>query len=268
MNDTTRSTLSAINRRFYRQCSQQFSDTRSRPWPGWNEVVNRPPFVRPEHSRRSTPIRVLDVGCGNGRFGRFLDHHLEIPICYLGLDSSPDLVRIARRQLDNCSFRDIDIREFDILESDLSGIVEPHGFDVVVVFGVLHHLPGFSSRLSLLKRLESLLCDSGMLALSFWQFEESVAGSNRFVPWSRLTRWGFEAVDLGELEPGDHLLRWGPDPSSDEPGSPLSLRYCHHASDEEIERLIQPLNLSREEGFRADGSDGRSNRYELLRRSG
>ena len=268
MDDTTRYTLCAINRRFYRQSSQQFSDTRSRPWPGWIEVVNRPPFAGPQHSRRSTPVRVLDVGCGNGRFARFLDHHLEIPISYFGIDSSPDLVRIARRRLDHCRLREIDIRELDILESDLSEIVGPQGFDVIVVFGVLHHLPGFSSRQSLLKRLESVLSDSGILALSFWQFEGAVQDTSRFVPWSQLTRWGFEAVDLGDLEVGDHLLRWGPDSPSDRPGSPLSVRYCHHASDEEVERLIEPLNLRREQCFRADGSDGRSNRYDLLRRIG
>ncbi len=35
----TRRALDAINRRFYAAAAQEFSETRSHPWPGWERVL-------------------------------------------------------------------------------------------------------------------------------------------------------------------------------------------------------------------------------------
>ncbi len=35
----TRRALEAINRRFYDSAAEEFSDTRSHPWPGWERLL-------------------------------------------------------------------------------------------------------------------------------------------------------------------------------------------------------------------------------------
>ena len=55
--------LNEINRRFYRTSAEAFSASRDYPWLGWERIVGG--FPEPPHS-------VLDVGCGNGRFGVYL----------------------------------------------------------------------------------------------------------------------------------------------------------------------------------------------------
>jgi 2-polyprenyl-3-methyl-5-hydroxy-6-metoxy-1,4-benzoquinol methylase len=69
VNDATRERLNTINREFYRVTAHDFDETRGQPWPGWKRVL---PYLK-------LPLSVLDVGCGNGRFGVFLAQNLTLP---------------------------------------------------------------------------------------------------------------------------------------------------------------------------------------------
>ena len=46
-------------------------------------------------------MRVLDLGCGNGRFAEFLAQNLDqnIKIEYVGIDSSGELLELAQKHL-------------------------------------------------------------------------------------------------------------------------------------------------------------------------
>ena len=73
-----------------------------------------------------------------------------------------------------------------------------------------------------------------------------------------------EKLDAGQLEAGDALLRFGPDPD-------LPPRYCHQVADAELDRLAEDLcpfglELQGLGDYRADGSEGDLNRYLVLRR--
>ena len=59
--------LHAVDRRFYTERAEEFSGTRERPWKGWTGMLARIEPLLPEEPR------VLDIGCGNGRFARFLE---------------------------------------------------------------------------------------------------------------------------------------------------------------------------------------------------
>ena len=59
MNTATQRALAAHTRRFYEEHAIAFSATREHPWSGWQRVIAG---VQP-----SERLRVLDVGCGNGR---------------------------------------------------------------------------------------------------------------------------------------------------------------------------------------------------------
>ena len=255
MDPSTQAALRRINRDFYSRHAADFDRTR-RPggWPGWRRVVEtavvQPPQVDDAEAQGPRrPLRVLDLGCGNGRFAQFLHRDPGLrrhrPLDYLGIDLSPELIdhaRTATAGLRRIRFEvdDIEKRPLDEAASDL-----------VVLFGVLHHLPGFANRRRILARAAETAAPGGLLAITCWQF----ADAPRFE--SQSLDWATEAdVDPEELEPGDHLLRWGPAESN-------ARRYCHHTGERELDRLVAALPLTEVARYRADGPGGRQNLYWL-----
>jgi len=76
-----------------------------------------------------SPRRVLDYGCGTGRFVPFLMAHATN---YLGLDLSPTAIRIAKRR-----FADQRIR---FRPSKELRRITPHSIDLIWTFTVLQHI--------------------------------------------------------------------------------------------------------------------------------
>jgi SAM-dependent methyltransferase len=65
MKDETLRALNTINRVFYRDSAPSFDATRDAPWPGWQPLL---PLLQ---GLEGDPARILDLGCGNGRFPIF-----------------------------------------------------------------------------------------------------------------------------------------------------------------------------------------------------
>mgnify|MGYP000004235310 CR=1 FL=1 len=91
MDDATIAQLNALNRDFYRVAGEDFDRTRGKPWPGWARLL---PYLRldtvpdsHEGFQSNTPtgatLSVLDVGCGNGRFGAFLIEALTLSLIHI-----------------------------------------------------------------------------------------------------------------------------------------------------------------------------------------
>lgn len=248
MNAKTRQTLIELNRDFYAGLAQAFSDSRRDPWPGWSRAVSHLNLPA-DH-----PISVLDVGCGNGRFAKFLEDHLASPYCYRGIDSSPallDRARDAHRALDHVQFENC-----EILDSGVALAPNENRFDLVVLFGVLHHVPGEASRRELIERLVAQLLPGGILIVTAWQFGAFERFRSRIIPWAQHNAQARESIDPCELEEGDHLLRWGD----------ASLpRYCHFTPPGELRELIANPIAVRIDEFSADGKTGDLNQYAVWR---
>lgn len=183
----------------------------------------------------STPLRVLDVGCGNGRFGRFLQGHLGDAMRYHGLDSNPQLLDKARQALPATAQLD----QFDILEDSLPSAT----YDLVVLFGVMHHIPSAVNRLTVMQRLSQCVAADGLLAFACWRFYDSPRLRQRIVPWP---------TDL-EAEPHDYILDWRRGTNA--------LRYCHYVDDAEHATLVAATGLTEVKTYHAD----QLNRYSILR---
>jgi SAM-dependent methyltransferase len=204
---------------------------------------------------------VLDVGCGNGRFAAFLARR-GARFGYLGIDASPPLLERARARrlpVGSASYRCA-----DFVETPPGDCIPPRGFSLVVLCGVLHHVPGREQRLRLLRALAARLRPGGLLALTSWQFEAVQRFSKRLLAWEDFNRSARDPIDLSQLEPGDHLLPWG------EPGaeSGRALRYCHFTNDTEMRELLAEASLECVDVFSADGREGNLNRYFLVRSGG
>lgn len=231
MNDATIKRLNALNRRFYEITARSFDETRATPWPGWDRLL---PHLR-------APIAVLDVGCGNGRFGLYLRERLGAGVAYHGVDSNPTLLERARLLL---AGTDALLEERDILDAPL-----PAGsYDLVALFGVLHHIPGEDQRRALLQNLVQRVKPGGFLVFTAWCFLESERLRARIAPWP---------ADL-EAEAHDYLLDW-------RRGEP-ALRYCHYVDEDEHARLVSATGLRLLETYRADGQNAALNRYSILQR--
>lgn len=248
MNRPTADRLSAINRRFYRDFAAEFDATRDAPWPGWERVL------RPVE--RTRQICILDVGCGNGRFGRFAERRLGRSIRYFGVDSSPELLRAASRD----AGRQWSLLEGDALDGEWPAEVASRSFDLVACFGLMHHIPGEANRRAVAERTAERVGEGGWLAVSFWQFGADERFDGRIVSWDEAA----PGLDEEELEPGDRLLRWGQAPQGDR--EPRPVRYCHHCPPEEADRLTRGLGLELGDRYLSDGRTDDLNLYHLLTR--
>ncbi len=235
MRELTRRRLNAINQDFYRRTAADFDATRQGAWAGWRQL-----YAALERPLRST----LDIGCGNGRFARFLAEKQSTPFVYHGVDSSRELLARARHSLAAAPQIQAQLIERDIL---LGGL-PPQGAQLVVLFGILHHVPGGGARRQLLAAAAKRVQPGGWLAFSAWRFMEDERLRRRVLPWD----------DGIEVEAGDYLLDWR--------RGERALRYCHYINDAEHQRLISATGLKPLADFRADGAGGALNRYSLLKK--
>ncbi len=236
MNNATIKRLNDINRAFYRITAKAFDQSRSQPWPGWETLL---PHLHP-------PLSVLDVGCGNGRFGAFLAEHLSADIAYTGVDNNPALLERARAAVTVSS---VQFEQRDIVEHPL----DTGTYDLVALFGVIHHIPGSAQRQDFMRTLAERVAQSGLLVFAAWRFYDFERFRKRIVPWSETD------ISPDEVEPHDYLLDWR--------RGERALRYCHFVDDDEHAVLTAATGLTEIATYRADGQAGTVNRYSLLQRN-
>lgn len=224
IDEETTARLRALDRRFYEDGADDFAEQRQHPWPGWARIL-----------ADGAPGRVLDVGCGHGRFKAALGGR---ETSYLGIDQSPRLLERAR------ALHGDHFQRLDVLQDPL-----PQGpFDLVVAFGLLHHVPDAERRERL---LGALLAVGVKVVVTFWRFW----GRPRLM--DKVRDWSLVGIDPSHLEPHDHLLSFQ-----------QHLRYAHHFEDQEVDGLIQRLGVEVSVDFTADGHEGDLNRYVVFKGRG
>ncbi|AHB40301.1 MAG: Methyltransferase protein [uncultured bacterium] len=197
MNQAQINEILKLNEAFYEKAP--FSNTRRSYWKGWGRAVEVISFN--DHST----INVLDVGCGNGRFLRFLKERLPASgIKYTGLDNNGGMLKEARS-----NYPDGDFLTADILEKIPEG-----KFDLSVCFGVTHHIPGRELRDRFFHNIAETVKPEGYLIITFWNFD---------------TKKAVEKLDGAN----DFLLGWD--------NTPDLKRYCHLYSDEEMTDIKKGL---------------------------
>ena len=233
-NDTVEK-LNNLNKEFYERVAPVFDRTRSYYWEGWMRLI---PLIKQRFSE-SRELRVLDIGCGNGRFGEFLRDHLQISLEYAGLDSNSFLLDKAREKFPKSHFIYADILEYeyDLLQQK---------FDLIALFGVIHHTPGYENRTILLGNLKNLLSNKGILAFSTWDFLNSPSLKKRIQPWSTISL-------ENQVEENDYLLNWKK--------GIWAPRYCHNLTDEETNKLCSENSLKVLKTYFSNAQGDRYNKY-------
>lgn len=266
MNPRTCAQLRALNQRFYEAHAEAFDQSRGdRPWPGWQRILPLLPLEAIDPTGRPGRRRlgpVLDIGCGNARFACFLDR-AGIDCRYTGVDASPALLAAAHRQLPEALARQgSELVLQDFLAGERPGEALPEGpFDLIVLMGILHHVPGSAGRLDLLRAASARLAPTGLLVAAAWQFDGDPREQRKRVAWETLGPVLGETLDPSDLEAGDWLLRFGEDPAAPP-------RYCHCVADGELASWPGALGMAAVDDYRADGARGDANHYLCLRHPG
>lgn len=239
MNQDLAQRLLALNRSFYADFAGAFSETRSSAQPSLDKIVT---YI-------AAGVKVLDVGCGNGRLAQRLEQ-AAISVTYVGLDCARALIEIAAGRAARLQHVQARLYVADITQPGWQDALEPPfqpPFDVIAALAVLHHIPGFELRRQVLSNLGALLRHGGTLVMTNWQFTAHARLRKKIAPWQAV------GIDEREVEPGDALLDWK--------RGGRGYRYCHLLTVAEVEQLAAASGLQVSEQFCADGG---LNLYSIL----
>jgi SAM-dependent methyltransferase len=151
---------------------------------------------------------------------------------------------------------DINFYNFDLLLEDWPAKVTSQKYDLVVAFGLLHHVPRLQLRRQFLQQAAALLTNAGQFIFTTWRFNHIDRLRKRIVePGSDEFKHFSQAygLDEGDLDLGDYILNWVK--------KELAYRYSHDYSRQEIEELVADAGLQLVDSFRADGRTEDQNEY-------
>lgn len=231
--------LNVLNREFYDAHAEAFADSRPRLAPGVKRVLVGIPLG----------ARVLDVGCGDGKVGRWLARNGAES--YLGIDASVGMIERAERftrdwRLELGDSRPqslIAFQQIDLTSPDLFAALPPTPFNWILAFATFHHLPGRETRRRVLQTLVQHLAPGGTFVMSNWQFTRSARRMKRVAEWAKI------GLASSDVEPGDYLLTW-------ERAGRHGLRYVHLLDETEARQLAESAGVNVVEVFESDGGTG------------
>jgi SAM-dependent methyltransferase len=232
----TQQRLLSLNRDFYRQMAAPFARSRTQPQPGYQRLLAGLPQPAPH---------LLDVGCGDGRFGRYLLAHQAIT-GYTGVDFSPELVATAQAP-GGPGFPGA----FHPRDLSQPGCLNDIGrFPAIACLATLQHIPGRANRQRLLAEMGQHLATGGRLLLSNWQFLTHDRQRRKITDWSTI------GLSPADVEANDYLLTWQ--------SGGFALRYLCLIDEAETADLAQSAGLTLLSQFHSDGKEGDLNLYTIL----
>jgi tRNA (uracil-5-)-methyltransferase TRM9 len=241
MRDEVLQTLRRVNESFYQTFATPFSATRERLQPG---VLRAVQTILPQ-------AKILDLGCGNGELARYLFQHGHQGM-YIGIDLSDELLEHAqeRAPYPQARFIPADLADPDWTDGVRSALRDDStGFDRILAFAVLHHIPGAEYRARLARQVRTLLFPGGSWDLSVWDFLASQRLRARILPWSEV------GLTEADVEPGDYLIDWR--------RGGFGRRYVHHFSPQNLSELAQVSGFRVRDTYRSDGENGQLGLYQV-----
>ena len=246
MNINTIKKLNKLNEDFYKITASDFDSSRQYFWQGWHQLT--------EHLDHFNQLKLLDLGCGNGRFYQFIKENFpDKKLDYLGIDNSVELLTFAQNKSNVA--KNFQLQELDVISSLINkeDFIAENNFDVVVSFGVFHHIPSFDLRLKMLKYLSSKINDKGVIIISLWQFMKYERFRKKVTDDAELKK-----MNLSDLEKNDFIIDWKRGENA--------LRYCHFFDNDEQNRLVKQSGLKLIKFFEADGKEEDVNSYLILKK--
>jgi SAM-dependent methyltransferase len=120
-------------------------------------------------ARVAREARILDYGCGHGRLCGELAAQGFTQL--LGVDSSPEMIRIARERNSGIEFSVVESRRLPC---------EGASIDAVLLFAVLTCIPEFESQRGLVAELRRVLRPGGLLLVSDYPLQTDARNLERY----------------------------------------------------------------------------------------
>lgn len=199
----------------YSLIAGQFDQTRRLPWKEFSLFL---PYLK-------KGMRVLDLGCGNGRFYEYIQKR---EIDYTGIDHSEEFIQIARSRYPLGHFEVGDMTDPALLE-------HAEGYDVLFCIAAFHHLPSRKLREKILHQFHRLLKKEGVLIMTVWQLRQK----KYRVAWIRSLLSFMFHFGL-KYDWNDLWIRWG---------DSAKKRYYHAFSPHEIQQLFKGTEWRLEEFY-------------------
>ncbi len=157
--------------------------------------------------------KILDLGCGNGRF---IDILGDKTFKYTGIDNLQEFIDFAKEKYgDKGKFVCGDALDLPSQNSE---------FDIVVSFGVLHHIPSQKLRKQFLNEANRVLRKDGVLILTVWNL-----WNKRITPI--IKKHNMDKILLkSKLDFKDIFLQFG---------KKEKIRYLHAFTERELSKLIK-----------------------------
>jgi 2-polyprenyl-3-methyl-5-hydroxy-6-metoxy-1,4-benzoquinol methylase len=220
MNEQTTKNLLKMVKRNYQAIACQFDNTRrKRNWPELEQFVSQISTV-------DRQLKVLDVGCGNGRL---LELFTDKDINYLGVDNCSELISIAQDK-----YRDQTQVEFRICDVFKLSELPEINFDYIFSIAMLHHLPSYKLRLEAIKQLKNKVKPDGVIFISVWKHWQQAKYRKLIIKHWILKLLGKHQMDLGDI-----IFDW-----KSSQGQIISQRYYHAFTARELKKLAHDANLT------------------------
>jgi len=210
----------------YNLIASHFSSTRTHPWREFELLLK---YITPED-------KVLDLGCGNGRFYELLRERM---VDYVGVDSSEQLIQIAKQKYPDLEFRVTDALDLPFADDS---------FDKVVSVAVLHHIPSKKYRQKFMAEAGRVLKKGGILIITVWDLWKKKKIKKMIFKYGLLKLFGLTKLDFKDI-----LYPW-----KNSKGEVVTKRYFHCFKPEELKNLAENSGFKIKE-IREIGKSPRSN---------
>jgi tRNA (uracil-5-)-methyltransferase TRM9 len=251
MTKSTEESIILLNKEFYNTIAKYWNNDPNYFWQGWYKLL---PYL---HQKIDTGnnVKILDLGCGNGRFLAFV--YSQFPnannIEYIGVDNA------AHVKIDLTFYPSIrsNFLNRDLLKSDWD---LGQSFDIVVAFGIIHHIPGERLLQNFFVNLEKTMSAGSLGVITTWQYMRLERLQKRILT-SKDRANLLEKLDIveSELREGDNFLDWIK-------GS-YGIRFSHYFEEKEVLRILEQRKLIVSDIFLEDDRKQNRNQYFVIKKA-
>ena len=203
---------------FYNSEAKKYAETRKKFWHEEKVILDA---ITPLFENKDK-VRVLEFGCGSGRFATLLNQNFPDKFDYVWIDLSDELLSYASTANPNLTFFQWDITK-------LIKKFDQESFDLIVWTSSFQHIPTNKERSFLMKNFYRLLDYDGMLLMTNWSLSKWFVKKHRKAV---LKARFMSLIQFDRSKSRDIMVPW-----TDTKTGKVYERYYHFFSLKELQNL-------------------------------